>query len=278
MSGGISRGSAEKTEAYARQLGRLDDIFDRIDRRREERNRMFAVADCRVVEAYKEGWVCAVAKVSFRGRAGEYNLSFSAIEDGFNRFELMKTGALTTPNRDLRSSDVDGNECRMHRMTQLVQHPEGFPIPSLVWLESSKYFHDGVGDVLANLSPINKIAEFVEPIANRELSRLQSGIAGNFRSRKAGLIKGRTDGQHCVGRRVDPALREGFSELEFEALCGAVRISLDDQISWMIMTVTPDSVVEIGDMVFRAQKTAFGAIKGIIGREGHDKIRSDERL
>ena len=262
-------GRIDEPEAATGRFDCLNDLFDLADRSCEESNRMLAACDLRVVEPYQEGRMCLAIEVCIRRDARKWHLICSAIKDGIKRGYLSGANRMVNPN--IPAFNIDRDKFCMNRMAQFIEGPKGV-IPSLVWLESADKRHDGVGNILADLSPANKVVEIIGAGCDGKLSMPQTSVTGDLARGIAGLIESGSSCDQRVGSRVNPRLWEGFGESEFESLCATIRVKLCDVGGWMFVTVPPDCGIEIGDMIFCAQETAFSAIEGVILRDGHDGL------
>jgi len=237
-------------ELNAGNLDCLKDVFDHIDRRLEERNRL-AVASDPLVKSYQEGRVRGEAGMVIDGSSRKWNLVFCAIE---NRVEGLKFAAKPTAmmNSNIRALNSNRGKFSVRRITKLVQGPKGI-IPSLVWIEPVENGDDFGRDILTNFSPGNKVLEFVEAIGDRELRLLQPLTPGQLSSGVSGLIERRADGLKDLDGEMCPTIRKGTKELEFPGLGASIRlISLTNQVGWMFITVLPDCRVQFGNLFFRA--------------------------
>jgi len=68
------------------------------------------------------------------------------------------------------AADIEGNEATVFLgITELVQNPEGGPIPSFVWLETSKQRHDFRRDMLADLPSYDIVFELGGIVSGRKI-------------------------------------------------------------------------------------------------------------
>jgi hypothetical protein len=207
---------SDKSQLDAGDFDLLHDIFDRIDRRLEERERMAVIFRNGLVKAYAEGRVSAECVVIVDGRTRKWKLVFLAIKNGIECTQLAARDVAMS-DADTCTLDRNGNKLSVCRIAKLVQGPEG-AIPSLVWLEPFEDGYDCGRNIIADFSPGNKILEFVGTIGDRELRLLEPRVPRELGSGVGALVESRSCRLKNLHRQMRPAIRERSEKLEFVGL------------------------------------------------------------
>jgi hypothetical protein len=238
-------------KSLADDLSRLDDVFDLIDSRREERHRIMAPSYLGLVKSYVDGHVRGELEVFVNVGTSKWKLTFYAVKDGIEARQLVREKSVVV-NPDVTTEHDEWNELCVCRVAELIQGPE-IVIPSLVWLESSKDFDNDIGYVLTDFSPANQVIEIIECIGDRELSALEPSIAREFRGGVGTLIKSGTGRLKNFDGQVCPTIWERRGELEFVGLGAMIRrVRLTDKSGWLFRAVFKDTRIQFGNLLFRA--------------------------
>ena len=170
-------------QSLADDLRRLDDVFDLIDRRRQERHRITTPSYLRLLKSYVDGRVRGEFKVLVNGGTSKWKFVFCAVENGIEARQLVSKKSVVV-NPDVTSEHSEWNELCMCRVAELVQGPE-IVIPSFVWLEPAKDLDNGVGYILTDFSPGNQVIQVIETIGDGKLSAFQPGVTRKFQIGRA---------------------------------------------------------------------------------------------
>src|SRR5215831_1763673 len=112
-----------KAQSLAGNLSRLNDLFDLIDRRREERHRITTPSYLRLRKSYVKGRVRGELEILINGGTSKWKLVFCAVKDGIEAGQLVRE-KFGVVNPDVSSEHSDWNELCVCRVAQLVQGPE----------------------------------------------------------------------------------------------------------------------------------------------------------
>jgi hypothetical protein len=165
----------DEPKPHARGFGLMDDIFDRIDRRSEECDRMAAIRRDGLLESYVKGRASAECVVVVNGSPRKWKFVFRTVVDRIKSRQLAD-GSRAVADCDVRAAHCDRDELGVCRVAELVQGPE-FAVPSLVRLEPDEEGDNRIGDILADFSPGYQVFEVIERVGDGELSPLQTGVS-----------------------------------------------------------------------------------------------------
>jgi hypothetical protein len=264
-----------KIKAAALCFGSQQDALDYATHVGEDRTRRPLAGSLDSLDCYLKGQITAYICVRSRFSDHQCHLAFRSVPADVGIVgAFLPVFARDVPlERGNSIADFEGNEATVFfGVTELVQKPEGTPIPSFVWLETAKHRHDFRRNISADLPTRDIVFELGESVPEGKIGLFGVDLSSGESGGVSRLIQNSSEIVNYVKKDAGQHFGQWLGEFDFVNNLSGFRLSIHDVGPWLSVSERMDQRFEIMDVVLCANEGQPRAVENIC----HDRqIRSN---